>query len=84
MTQLSNHLKSLEEFLNSPDKATSSVLLEESGYPATVNAPPNVATPILHGLVAVNQFIQLFVHLASASQAMYNVRRDNVSNHSYK
>ena len=78
MTQLSNHLKSLEHFLNSPEKATSSVLLDEVGYPSTVAASPTIATPILHCLVAVNEFIQLFVHLARASQAMYNVRRENV------
>ena len=80
MTQLSTHLKSLEHFLDSPEKATSSVLLEEVGYPAAVVTPPTVDTPILHCLMAVNEFIQLFVHLARASQAMYNVRRENVSN----
>ena len=82
MTQLSTHLKSLEHFLNSPEKATYSVLLEEVGYPTAVATPPTVDTPILHCLVAVNEFIQLFVHLAKASQAMYNLRRENVSDFS--
>ena len=80
MTQLSTHLKSLEHFLDSPEKAISSVLLEEVGYPAAIATPPTVDTPIFHCLMAVNEFIQLFVHLAKASQAMYNVRRENVSN----
>ena len=79
MTQLSSHLKSLEHFLNSPEKATSSVLLDEVGYPTAVVTPPSVAMPILHCLISVNEFIQLFVHLARACQAMYNLRRENVS-----
>ena len=80
MTQLSNHLKLLEHFLDSPEKATSSVLLDEVGYPTAVATPPTVAMPILHCLISVNEFIQLFVHLARASQAMYNLRRENASN----
>ena len=79
MTQLSNHLKLLEHFLDSPEKASSSVLLDEVGYPTVIATPPTVATPILHCLISVNEYIQLFVHLARASQAMYNLRRDNVS-----
>ena len=79
MTQLSNHLKLLEHFLDSPEKATSSVLLDEVGYPVAVATPPTVAMPILHCLISVNEFIQLFVHLARASQAMYNLRRENAS-----
>ena len=79
MTQLSSHLKSLEHFLKSPEKATSSVLLDEVGYPTVIATPPTVAMPILHCLISVNEFIQLFVHLARASQAMYNLRRENVS-----
>ena len=82
MTQLSNHLKLLEHFLDSPEKATSSMLLDEVGYPTAVSTPPTVAMPILHCLISVNEFIQLFVHLARASQAMYNLRRENASEQS--
>ena len=80
MTQLSTHLKSLEYFLDSPEKATSSVLLEEVGYPTVVATSAIVDTSIFHclSLMSVNEFVQLFVHLARASQAMYNVRRENV------
>ena len=81
MTQLSGHLNSLEYFLKSPEMAMSSVLLEEVGYPTAVTTPPAVVTPILHCLISVNEFIQLFVHLARASQAMYNLRRENVRIH---
>ena len=79
MTQLSNHLKSLDYFLDSPERATASVLMEEVGYPSAGTTPPTVTMPTLHRLVSVNEFIQLFVHLSRASQAMYNLRRENVS-----
>lgn len=54
--------------------------MEEVGYPSADATPPTVTTPTLHRLVSVNEFIQLFVHLSRASQAMYNLRRENVSN----
>ena len=68
-------LKSLEVFLDSPRRASGSVLLEEAGphckSPMLVHSPSR--TPILHKLAAVNSFIQLFIDLSKASHVGYSV-----------
>ena len=73
--QLSSLLTDLTPFLESPQHAHSSVLLDEIGplsnMTDAIKSP--LATPLLHKLVAVNNFIQLFIHLSRASQVGYNV-----------
>ena len=73
--QLSSLLTDLKPFLESPQHAHSSVLLDEIGplsnMTDAIKSP--LATPLLHKLVAVNNFIQLFIHLSRASQVGYNV-----------
>ncbi len=73
--QLSGLLKELSPFLNSPQDASKSVLLQEIGplsnMADAIKSPST--TPVLHRLVAVNSFIQLFVNLSRSCQAGYNV-----------
>ena len=75
LSQLSSLLTSLSSFLSSPQNASKSVLLQEIGplsNMAEAIKSPSV-TPVLHKLVAVNAFIQLFVNLSRSCQAGYNV-----------
>lgn len=75
LTQLSSLLTELSPFLYSPQNASNSVLLQEIGPLANmteaIKSP--AVTPVLHKLVAVNAFIQLFVNLSRSCQAGYNV-----------
>jgi len=75
LTQLSGLLSALGPFLRSPHDASHSVLLQEVGplsqVAQAIKSPSR--TPILHTLVAVNAFIQLFVNLSRSCQATYNV-----------
>lgn len=85
LDQLSTLLKDLAPFLDSPEMALHSVLLEESNgaaSPCTAVAssaaaaaatPGEQGSPLLHRLVAVNAYMQLFVHLSRACQVGYNV-----------
>ena len=77
LSQLSALLSDLGPFLRSPQDASNSVLLQEVGplsnLSQAIKCPGK--TPILHKLVAVNAFIQLFVNLSRSCQAGYNVRK---------
>lgn len=75
LSQLSTILLELSQFLQSPKDASSSVLLHEIGPLSNVPEAIKSAavTPVLHRLVAVNSFIQLFVNLSRSCQAGYNV-----------
>ena len=87
LTQLSSLLTELQPFLSSPQNASNSILLQEIGplsnMTQAINCP--TITPVLHKLVAVNAFIQLFVFLSRSCQAGYNVRLTTHINcpHSY-
>ena len=73
VTQLNDLLASLSPFLESPEKAGASVLLEEVGeMPA--NLQVSMSFPLLQRLVAVNAFIRMFIHLCKSSHIGYNVR----------
>lgn len=75
LSQLSSLLTDLSPFLNSPQNASNSILLQEIGPLSNMTEAimsPSV-TPVLHKLVAVNAFIQLFVQLSRSCQAGYNV-----------
>lgn len=73
ITQLNELLTSLSPFLDSPEKAGASVLLEEvEDMPS--NLQMSTATPLLQKLVAVNGFICMFIHLCKSSHVGYNVR----------
>lgn len=75
LTQLSSVLTDLTPFLDSPQIASSSVLLEEVG--PLSNAPEaiksSLATPLLHKLAIVNGFLQLFVYIFKACHSAYVV-----------
>ena len=75
ITQLNELLGSLSPFLESPEKAGASVLLEEIGDLSNMEImlQKPAATPLLRRLVAVNSFIQMFIHLCKTSHAGYNV-----------
>ena len=65
ISQLNELLASLSPFLESPEKAGASVLLEEIGdMPASLQVP--TTTPLLQRLVAVNGFIRMFIHICKS------------------
>ena len=65
ISQFNKLLASLSPFLESPERAGASVLLEEIGdMPSTLQMP--TTTPLLQKLVAVNGFIRMFIHLCKS------------------
>ena len=73
--QLSSVMADLAPFLDSPQAASSSVLLEEVGpltnVPEAIKSPQ--ATPLLHKLAIANGFLQLFVYIFKACHSAYVV-----------